>query len=380
MIPPRNRFYREALAAGAEPYSRVEVWRQGVQVDELVWVDRRKPYTHNVPTYFDGSVKATLGSRVTRTMNLTVPSWMYPWAADDLINPYGTELRAFKGLRYGNGTPDEFPCFTGTVEGVSPAQNGVCKVDAADTALRVAAAGFVAPLPANVGSLVVDEFERLVLDANPRAQFGEHDPITTLVPALAYDEDRGAALDSLAKVASANWYTLADGRYVLRWLPWLRASTATAIALTDGPGGTLVEAYPRRDTDGIYNQVTVTSDRPDGGTPLYATASDTDPTSPIWVGGPFSVRTAPPVRVTGATEQGQLFALSRALLQRSRILTSSWNVTCRPDGSIELGDFLDLSYQERRAYQYAQSFSIPLGPQGNMSIECRDLAGTEADL
>lgn len=380
MIPPRNRFYREALAASAEPYSRVEIWRAGIQVDEMLWVNRQEPYTGNVPVYFDGSVRATLGSQVTRTMSLTVPGWMYPWEADDLINPYGTELRGFKGLRYGNGTPDEFACFVGTVEKVRPAQNGVCKVEAADTALRVASAGFLAPTPSNVGALILDEFERLVLQADPRAKFGEHDPITDLVPPLSYDDDRGAALDDLAKAASASWFTLGDGRYVMRWLPWTRPSPSAPVILTDGPGGTLLEAYPERSTDGVFNQYTVTSDRPDGGAPMYATAQDDDPTSPTWVLGPFGVRSAPTVRVTGATNQGQLLTLAKALLQRSRTLTSSWQITCRPDGSIELGDSLDVTYQERRAFQYAASFSIPLGPQGSMSIDGRDLSGSEADL
>lgn len=380
MIPPRNRFYREALAASAEPYSRVEVWRSGIQVDELAWVDRQEPYTGNVPAYYDGSVRATLGSRVTRTLNLTVPGWMYPWAADDLMNPYGTELRAFKGLRYGNGSPDEFACFVGTIEKVKPAQNGVCRVEAADTALRVAACGFPVPTPSTVGALVLDEFERLVLQADPLAKFGEHDPITALVPALSYDDDRGSALDALAKVASANWYTLGDGRYVMRWLPWTRPSPAAPVVLTDGPGGTLIEAYPDRSTDGVFNQYTVTSDRADGGAPLYASAQDDDPTSPTWVGGPFGVRSAPTLRVTGATEQGQLLVLAKALVQRSRTLTSSWQITCRPDGSIELGDSLDVTFRERRAFQYAASFSIPLGPQGSMSIDGRDLSGSEADL
>jgi hypothetical protein len=67
-------------------------------------------------------------------------------------------------------------------------------------------------------------------------------------------------------------------------------------------------------------------------------------------------------------------------VQRARTLTSSWQLVCRPDGSIELGDALDITYQERRAFQYAASFSIPLGPQGSMSIDGRDLAGTAAEL
>jgi hypothetical protein len=311
-------------------------------------------------------------------LSLSVPNWLYPWSPTDLLNPYGTELRVFKGIRYGNNSPDEFPVFVGTVERVRPSRTGVCKLEAADTALRVAGAGFASPLPSQVGDLVLDEFERLVLDADPLAQFGAHDPITARVPALSYDDDRGSALDSLAKTASANWYTLANGLYVMRRVPWTAPLSSAPIVMTDGSGGTLLEAFPDRSTDGIFNRVTVTSDRPDGGSPLYATASDDDPNSPTWVGGPFGVRSTQ-VRVTGATNQGQLLFLAKTLVQRARTLTSAWQVSCVPDASIELGDALDLTYQDHGALQYVAGFTMPLDQSSLMSIDGRDLTSGEGE-
>jgi hypothetical protein len=376
MIPPRNPWYRNALAGSHEAYARVEVWRSGVKVDELVWVDRSAPYSSSVPVFFGGSIRATLGSRVTRQLTLTVPDYLYPWKTTDLLNPYGQELRVFKGIRYGNNSPDEFAAFTGTIEQVRPVRNGVATLDAADTALRVSGAGFESPTPAQDGDPIVDEFERIVLDADPSAQFGTHDTFVERVPVLSYDSDRGAALDSLAKAASANWYTLADGRYVLRRVPWTADLTSAPIFLTDGDGGTLVDAYPTRSTSGIYNQVTVLSDRADGGAVLYATASDTDVTSPTWVGGPFGVRTLQ-VRVTGAANQQQLLSLAGTILQRSKVLTEAWQVSCIPDASIELGDALDLTFRGHHVVQFVSGFTMPLEPSGTMSVDCRDLLSGE---
>lgn len=378
MIPPRNIWYREALAAPHEAYARVEVWRSGILVDELVWVDRSAPYDTSVPVFFDGSIRATLASRVTRQLSLTVPAYLYPWKTTDLLNPYGTELRVFKGIRYGNNSPDEFAAFVGTVEQVKPARLGTVQIDAADTALRVAGAGFQSPMASQTGSTLIDEFERLVLDAYPGATFGTHSAITTAVPQLTYDSDRGSALDSLAKAASANWYTLSDGRFVLRVLPWTEPVAVTPVPLADGDGGVLINAYPVRSTTGIYNQVTVLSDRPDGGAAIFATASDTDPTSPTFIDGPFGVRSVQ-ARTTGAQNQGQLTALAAALLVRAKTLTESWQVETIPDASIELGDALDISFQGHRAVQFVAGFSMPLNPGGSMQIDCRDLAG-EVDV
>lgn len=378
MIPPQNPWYRRALASPHEAYARIEVWRAGTQVDELRYVDRAAPYTRRSPVFFNGAVRATLASRVTRTLDLTVPDWLYPWDTWELLNPYGTELRVFRGVRYGNGTPDEFAAFVGTVEEVSPPALGQCRLKASDTALRVAAAGFQAPMSSQVGALVVDEVERLILDANPLATFGTHSAITATVPQLAYDSDRGQALDSLAGSATAFWYTLANGDYVLRTVPWTAPLSQGVLQLTDGAGGTLLDAYPLRSTAGIYNQVTVVSDRPDGGPALYATASDTDPTSPTYTGGPFGVRSKPPVRITGASSQGQLAALAQVELRRSQALTASWSLTIVPDASIELGDPLGVAFRGREATQFATSFTLPLRPDGAMQVQGRDLVGVDA--
>lgn len=379
MIPSRNSFYRDVLAGPHEAYSRVEVWRAGIKVDELAWRETSQRYTRDVPVFFGGNVRATLASRVTRTLSMTVPDFLYPWRTHDLLNPYGNELRAFRGIRYGNNSPDEFPTFVGPIMNVRPPRNGECSVEASDVTVRVSGAGFVAPLPSQAGSRVLDEYERLVLDVNPLATFGTHSPITDLVPVLGYDSDRGSALDNLAKTANAFWYALADGRYVMRRVPWSVKPTMTPIPLIDGPAGTLMSAFPDRGSSGIFNQITVTSDRPDGGAPLWATATDDDPTSPTWIGGPFGVRSAPPVRVTGAENQGQLLALAKALIQRSRALVDSWQITCVPDASIELGDPLGVSYRSRAALQVVAALTMPLEPTGAMSIDGRgvDPAATE---
>jgi len=372
VIPARNRFYRDALAAPHKPRVRVEVWRSGLQVEELVWRERgTMKYQLDMPVFFGGNLRATLSSRVTRTLTLAVPDSLYPWSPRDLLNPYGTELRAFRGITYGSGSYDEFPCFVGPIEACKPNRNGEVTVEASDNSVRVSRAGFVSPLPAQVGDPVLDEFERVVLDANPRAVFGRHDPITAKVPAgLAYDGDRGAALDSLAKAANAFWYCLADGSYVMRWVPWSRSPSSSVLELTDGPGGTLASAYPVRASGDLYNRFTFTSDAPTGGAPMYATAQDDDPDSPTWVGGPFGVRSFQ-ARVTGAANQGQLFVMARTAVARTRSLAESWSITCVADGSIELGDPLGVRYRGHRAVQLAAGFTMPLEPHAVMSIDGR---------
>lgn len=382
MIPPRYRAYREALARPHKVLIRMEVWRAGVFLDELVQ-DRTlvgsSPYTARAqrPVFISGSIRAAMSSRVSRVLTLDVPDFLYPWSATDLLAPYGNELRAFRGIEYGDGSRDEFPVFRGPIVTPKPGQSGRLTVTANDRAYLVAKAGFSVPEQSNAGTTILSEVERLISDVVPDAEFGAHDDLTELVPVLAYDDDRGRAIDNLLATANAYWVAQGDGKYVVKRTPWSSSPNQTALLLTDGVGGTLFSGYPDRSADSVYNRVTVVSERPDGGTAMYATVSDLDPTSPTYIFGPFGVRSAPPVRVTGATSQAQLYALAKSLLTRYRARVEAWQYTCVPDGSLELGDVLASSYREHTATQYVAGFTLPLDTDGKMQIDGRDLADTE---
>jgi hypothetical protein len=143
----------------------------------------------------------------------------------------------------------------------------------------------------------------------------------------------------------------------------------------------VLDAYPDRNATQLYNRFTVTSERPDGGTAFYASAQDNDPTSPTYVSGPYGLRAAPVIRVTGADSQQQLLALAEQLIARTRVLTDSWSITCVPDASIELGDPLDVTAQGDRAAQVAAGFTMPLDPNGTMTIDGRGISSSaEAEV
>jgi len=377
VIPAQNPFYRTALAGPHDGYGRVEVWRGGVPVEELTLYDPTLAYKWaDSPVFLSGSVRATLTSRVARTLSLTVSDKFYPYEATDLLNPYTTQLRAFRGVRYGAGDVDEFPVFVGAVETLTLPANGTTTITAVDRSGDVVLAGFPNPQQAQVGDLVTDEFKRVILDALPDAQFGPFSEIMVRVPELSYDYDRGSALDSLARTASAVWYALADGRFVLRFVPWTVPVTTQLLDLHDGPGGVLLAAAPTRSRTGVYSRVTVSSERPDGSTPVSATVDDLDPTSPTYALGPFGIR-ALQVRVTGAGNQGQVLATAKTLLNRAKALTESWQFSIVPDGSIELGDPVELSWKGRLKTQIIAGFQIPLDATTVMSCDGRDLSSGE---
>jgi hypothetical protein len=367
VIGPQTSWYRQALGSSHKPYVRVEVWR-GVAL--LASTAPVYGYEAREFQMIDGSVRCSLNSRVTRSLTITVPEEFYPDEESDFLAPYGNHIHAYRGIEHGDGTVDEFPVFRGPIRSIAPNGDGRATLRAEDLAGEVVAASFPNPQVAQVGTLIVDEFERLVLDAVPDAEFGTHSALADLVPPLNYDYDRGAALDQLAKASSSFWYAQADGRFVLRRVPWT-VSSPTLTTLTSGDGGTLLKAYPQRDASGLFNVVTVTSERADGSVPLSWTARDDDPTSVTYYLGAYGLK-ARQVKLSTATSSSQVKSAAETFLRASLARTESWQAQCVPDASIELGDTLGLSYRGRDGVvQVVIGIDMPLLPTGNMALSMR---------
>lgn len=347
--------YRAALAAGHEPYERVDVWYDGARVYE------------GLP-FVKGTVSANLTSRVTREAQFTLHEDWYPWEDTDLLAPYGTELRAYKGIRYGNNEPVYWPTFIGKIQDVDIAEGAVI-VRAADRAAEVVENKFTAPESSVAGEPVPEEVRRVIRGRLPGATFGTDDVFYERVPVLVWENDPGSALDEMATAVGAFWYALASAEFVLRRYPWT-VRRDPVLTLTDGDGGTVLASAGRRQRDGIYNVVTVTGERADGSTPVSGTDEDTDPASRTYAAGPFGRRGLLRRLNTPGTTEVALGA-AKALRRRTTGTTHRWSFTAIPDAALELGDVLDLRVRGRNGIvQVVESFTLPYGG-GSMGVSCR---------
>lgn len=384
MISPQTAIYRQALASPHNAYSRVEVWKSGIKQEEFNQGDPFNAADWRRPVFFTGNVRATLQSRVARTLTMNVPEWLYPFDDDDLLDPFGSHLRAYRGIKYGDGSVDEFQIFSGPIKRVTPQQGAIAQVTAADLANEVILAGFLGASQADVGADIVTEFERLVLDGYPAATFGTSSTFVNKVPALSYDTDRGAALDALAKASGAFWYALADGRFVIRRIPWTVPLSMQPLRMGSGDEpdlaglGTVTSAWPDKGNEGVYNRLTVSVERPDGSEPVYATVQDNDPTSKTWIGGPYGVK-AITIRLTTADNSATALSAAKAAFARAKARAEPWRINCVPDASIELGDAIGLYWRGRYKLQLVAGFQVPLEPNGSMAIDGRDLVDAGVD-
>ena len=365
--------YRAALAAAHERYLRIEVWDDSQRLDTLYDGILRPPDADpdGGLVLLDGSaLSADLGSPVSRNLTLVVPLDSY--LDDELLAPYGNEIRAWSGIRLGDGTtPYAWQVFAGKIQDdVDEPDLGTRSIVCADYGQDVLDHQFERPRNSDAGIPIEREFEHLVLDALPDALFGVHDLPDVPTRALVWEFDRGAALDEMLSSAGATWWVLADGRPVARRYPW-SVPAAPVITLTDGEGGVILSAGRSRSRSSLYNSITATGERLNGDAAVYATAVDDNPASPTFVGGKFGIRSKTLRRQTPGTSGGAMSA-AQAALRTAITPIERWTWRQVPDASVELGDIAGLDVNGRTGIvQCVTGFQLPLDSISPMTVSGR---------
>jgi len=355
-----NPMYRQALATSHQPYLLVEI------------LDGNRNVLATDPVYLSGNVSADLTSRVARTCTITFDESYYPFEPGDLLAPYGNMIRVTRGIEFAEGTRYAWVVFLGRIQEASLSSEGTCTISASDPAVDVLDVKFLKPQNSDAGILVEEEVRNLITDAVPLASFGTFDTFGIPVQQLTWQLDRGQALDELATSVGAFWYCLADGSFVLRRYPWT-VPNPPVVTYADGPDGSVTSWAATRSRSMVYNSLTVSGERLNGDDPVYATASDDNPTSPTYIFGNFG-RRHQLLRLQTPASQGAAQGAAGDNLRRLSSLVDAWAWTMTPDAALELGDTVSLNVAGRSdIIQVVSSYTIPLDLSGPMRVQGRSL-------
>lgn len=349
--------YRATLPYPHKRYTTMQVYQEGVQVADISDL-----------TFSAGSVRASLTSRVTRSASLTFSDADFPGDVNAILSPYASVIQINTGIQYPNGLWEVFPVFRGRVYEPQRDADGTVTVRADDRAADVIAFRFEAPQNTAAGATVLDEIERLILQAVPEATFGTHDVTDTDVPELTWEEDRGQALDDLAEVLQGRWYELGDGSFVVRLYPY---SLGTVVSnISDGPAGLVSTATRALTRDGVANSVTVVAERIDGTDPIRVTARNLDITSPTMFGDRYG-RVSQIIKIQTPLTSAAAQELATQQLSAVSALSEQWSVSMVPDATLEPGDTVRLSYRGQSADQVIDAITYPLTTDGLMTLATR---------
>jgi hypothetical protein len=366
--------YREALSRPHTIFNRVDVLARDGSVLQ-----------GDLP-FIDGSVRATLNSRVARVLSLSVDRSWFPLLTNGgidtggLLSPFGNRLRAYRGITYGDGSTVSFPVFYGRIEQVQMNRNGQVTVSGNDLAADIVDAQFETPQSSVPANTISTEFRRLVQDALGDAAFGTSDLTGVKIPPLTWQNDRAQALDDMSATVAMLWYPLADGSFVQRLTPWTNPGQVAQVTLADGTGAapgannSVADWTITVSRTGVYNSVVFASERQDGTAPVYATVRDVAPSSPTSYLGNFG-RKPLLIQNQSALSQSQCLAAAQSALKAATAITQTWDpVSIVPDASLELGDLIALNADGAASTQVVVGFTLPLRETGEMSLSLRAYA------
>lgn len=357
MYPAPSSRFLPALRESHVPYTQVQLLRtDGVVID--------LPHT-------DGSVTVDRGSSVRRTCSVTVPDVsLLPMTPTDQLAVYGARLRIRRGIIYGDGTIEAVPLGLFRIDRISgdPAL-GPVTIDGSGLEAVIADDKFLTPYTTRGGTAAVTAITGLIQDSIPGAVIVNWASDAT-IGTRTWDaqEDRWAAVQECATAIGAEVYCDADGQFVIAELPDL-LTAPVAWDVDAGETGVLISASRAFSRDGMYNVVVASGENAeDNAPPVTETASDTDPTSPTYVGGPFG-------RVPRFYSSATLINSSLAQGAANKLLRDAIkpnvtvSLTSLPNPCLEPGDVLRVTYEDgRRELQQVQSYTISLG-LGSITIE-----------
>lgn len=355
MYPVSDRFLPR-LAESHTPLTQVQ----------LILTDGR---VVDVP-HTGGSVTVDRSQAIRRTCTVTCadPS-LIPRTPTDQLATYGARLRISRGVDYGNpGDIELVPLGLFRLDSVDgDVTKGPVSLQGKDLAAVISDDKFTAPYTATgtVVAAISALIQRSLPDAAIVSQITDA-PIGSR--AFAVQADPWAGCQEIAAAAGAEAYPTADGTFTIAALPDL-ATTPPVWAIEAVEGGVYISATRAMSADKVFNGILASGENTaDGVAPVSFLATDDDPNSPTYWGGPFGRRpdfySSSTLITTAACMQA-----ARLKLAQAKTPNATGDISSLPNPALEPGDVLRVTHEdESRELHQAASFTVPLDLGGDFPI------------
>lgn len=346
---------KAALLGSHEMSARCVVFRGGESLGEI-------PVS-------DVLITATLRTQGGRDGSLTVPRTVRDAG---LLRPLTDQVIIYTGIK----DWFEVPIFTGRVDTVNEYSDGNVFCRLLSRGAEAIRAQFEVPWGAVNGTQARVEIARLLQDVNFSwgVDITGADP-TIIAPNLVWEIDRGQALDQLAQAASLIWQPDRSGGFVVYDNPYAIGPSLggnPVVLLRDGVGGTVVTVDNGESRDGLYNSVTVVTERVNNTAPIRVTAKDTDPTSVTFWGGIFGKQNLV-VKNQVPLDEAQSRTVAARILRQSLALQRTFDITCPHMPLLDPGDVFSLWYQGIVYSLVVESITYSYDATQETSIQAREL-------
>ncbi|MFF1684578.1 DUF5047 domain-containing protein [Streptomyces sp. NPDC058254] len=343
------------LAESHTPVTRVQLFRTDGSVIDI--------------DHTGGSVSVDRSQSIRRSCTVTCADIaLIPRTPTDQLAVYGARLRIARGVEYGDGTSELVPLGVFRLDSVDgDVTDG--PVNLQGKAIECIVADDKLTTPYTASGTVVGAIKALIQRSIPDADVLS---LITDAPigsrAFDVEADPWAGAQEIAAAAGAEVFTNADGVFVIAALPDL-LTAAPVWAVEAVEGGVYVSGNRAMTSDAVNNGVLARGENTsDNAPPVSYLATDDDPGSPTYWGGPYGRRpmfySSSTLITTDACAQAAKLQLAKA-----KAPNASGDFSSLPNPALEPGDVLRVAHPDgvRELHQVA-SFSVPLDTGGDFPI------------
>jgi hypothetical protein len=354
VYPVSDRFLAR-LAESHRPVTRVQLFLTTGEVVDL--------------EHTGGSVTVDRAQAIRRTCTVTVADpKLIPRTPRDQLAVYGARLRISRGVDYGDGSQELVPVGVYRLDEVNGDVNdGPVTLTGKDLSAFVADDKLTAPWTSTgtVISAITAIVRRSLPDADIIPRISD---VAIGTRTFDIEGDAWAACQEIAAAAGADCFVNSDGEFTIAALPD-PLTTPPAWEIAAAEGGVYIQANRAMTSINVYNGVLARGENTaDDVPPVSYLATDNDPGSPTYWGGPFGRR---PLFYTSSTLTSTAACQAAATLKlaEAKAPNSSGDISSLPNPALEPGDVLRVVHPDgsRELHQVA-SFTVPLDEGGSFPI------------
>jgi hypothetical protein len=240
----------------------------------------------------DGTVTldSTASVRARCDIQVADPDWI-PVVAGDKLSPFGSEIELRRGLYLSDGSVETVALGRFGIEDAEITDDGTgttVRVTALDRAEQISKAKFEDAYQVDAGTDFTEAILNIVSTALPGVEttdgFDTASSLSIGVPVTALPgDDPWEFAQALATTLGMRLFFDGDG--ILNMAPF--SSGQVAAEIVEGENGVLLTVSRNWSRTGSFNRVIVTGETGQDDTTYRGEATDTDPASPTFYGGPF---------------------------------------------------------------------------------------------
>jgi len=316
-----------------------------------------------------GSVSVDRSRPVHRTCTVTSADVsLIPRTPAEQVATYGATLRIARGVDYGDGTTELVPLGVFRLEDVrGDPVLGPATLTGSSLEAVVADDKFTAPF--QVSGTVVSAISDTIRRSIPSADIASTITDTAIGGRIWDTEaDPWAGVQEIAAVAGAEVYATPDGGFVIAVLADPLATTPVW-SVEAGESGVYISGVRGMSSKGVYNGVLARGESTGADVPPCSyLATDSDPGSPTYWGGPFGRR---PRFYSSSTllDTSACQAAAQLLLRSAKAPNAIGDFTSLPNPALETGDVIRVAHPDgtKELHQVA-AFTVPLDVSGDFPI------------